>query len=176
MVAGTFIVIILLSIIIRFIYRNKSDSQVGYGLDEDDEFGERTELKRKARPKSDLPYKEQLEKAKSFYPFDKWRENFHDYEMAQYTEENCAAAENVFNRLINDLKKVGEGGDSTIKLNFFEKAILQLNDLNNREEGLIETGEREDLCDLIDELTYACGLNPEDYADGYGIADLWRDW
>jgi len=48
--------------------------------------------------------------------------------------------------------------------------------LNKVEAGIIETGEREDLCELIDKITIAAGLNPEDYAQGDGLADLWREW
>jgi hypothetical protein len=41
---------------------------------------------------------------------------------------------------------------------------------------LIETGEREDLCELIDQITIAAGMDPKNYGDGEGIADEWRNW
>lgn len=70
----------------------------------------------------------------------------------------------------------GETGDKTEKEKYFEDAITSLNELNEEDDSLIETGEREDLCELIDQITIAAGLNPENYADGEGIADLWREW
>ena len=59
----------------------------------------------------------------------------------------------------------------------FEVAIIALNNLNEGAGNcLIETGEREDLCELIDKICGVGGLNSKDYADGNGISDLWRDW
>ncbi|MDX6181870.1 hypothetical protein SGQ44_04980 [Flavobacterium sp. Fl-77] len=48
--------------------------------------------------------------------------------------------------------------------------------MNEKDEGIIETGEREDLCELIDQITLASGLKPKDYAKGEGIADSLREW
>lgn len=123
-----------------------------------------------------LTYSEKLNKAKEYYPFEKWRENFIEYEMMQYTEENCNAAKNIFDSLINKLNESGKNGNEQTKVKYFEYAIKALNELNSKDESLIETGEREDLCELIDQITIAANLNPEDYGDGEGISDEWRDW
>lgn len=48
--------------------------------------------------------------------------------------------------------------------------------MNDADDSLIETGEREDLCELIDQITIASGLNPQDYVKGKRIADVWREW
>lgn len=59
----------------------------------------------------------------------------------------------------------------------FKVAVEGLNYLNDTIEGLIETGEREDLCLLIDRIAdAAAGLKTTDYRDGEGIADEWRNW
>jgi hypothetical protein len=123
-----------------------------------------------------LSYPERLNKTKKIYPFKYWRESFFEYDMEQYTQENCDAAKKVFDDLINELIKLRENAPEKKKVQLFEKAIKQLNKLSDKEEALIETGEREDLCELIDQITIASGLNPKDYADGEGIADLWREW
>ncbi|HYK44861.1 MAG TPA: hypothetical protein VEV83_06825 [Parafilimonas sp.] len=47
--------------------------------------------------------------------------------------------------------------------------------MNEEVEGLIQTGEREHLCALIDQITIAAGMDPKNYGDGEGIADEWRD-
>jgi hypothetical protein len=128
-----------------------------------------------------MNYKEKLEATKASYPFNHWREMFFpededDEGMEQYTPENCDKAQAVLDNLINQLVLLGENADEADKVELFKNAILQLNDLNDSIDGLIETGEREDLCELLDTITVACGLNPKDYADGEGIADEWRDW
>jgi hypothetical protein len=119
---------------------------------------------------------ELLKKAKGLYPFKSWRDSFLNYEMDQYTEENCNAAKDIFDQLIEGLLKLGENANEADKVNLFKKAVTALNKLSDHVEDLIETGEREELCELIDQITIASGLNPKKYADGAGIADLWRDW
>jgi hypothetical protein len=131
-----------------------------------------------------MTYYEKLESAKTYYPFDKWREMFfpdpedEDAEgLEQYTEENCNAAKVIFDNLINGLHQLGENASEPIKVELFKIAVLNLNELNEEaDDCLIETGEREQLCELIDQITIASGLNPKDYAEGAGIADEWRDW
>ncbi len=130
----------------------------------------------KAPIDSTLSYPERLTKTKALYPFTKWRQNFTDYGMEQYTEENCNTAKSIFDNLIEKLIKLGENGEKKDKEKCFEVAVKALNNLNEKDEGIIETGEREDLCELIDQITIASGLNPKDYAEGEGIADLWREW
>lgn len=131
-----------------------------------------------------MTYSEKLEETKKYYPFEKWRQNFfpdpdddEDTGMIQYTQKNCDAAKNIFEKLITNLNIIGESSAENAKLKFFKSSITSLNKLNEKGDGdLIETGEREDLCELIDKITLAAGLNPKNYADGEGIADLWRDW
>jgi len=78
--------------------------------------------------------------------------------------------------LIAKLVALGQGAYEKDKVELFKVAVLSLNKLNDEVEGLIETGEREDLCELIDQITIAAGMNPKNYAGGEGIADIWRDW
>ena len=130
-----------------------------------------------------MSYVQQLEDTKTTYPFNKWRQMFFpdpdDEEsggMEQYTQENCDSARDIFDNLISGLISIGQSAPENEKVELFKKAVEALNVLNNNEEGLIETGEREDLCELIDQITIAAGLNPSDYSDGEGISDQWRDW
>lgn len=123
-----------------------------------------------------LSYSEKLLQTKKGYPFESWRKAFFEYDMEQYTEENCNAAKAVFDDLIAGLIKIGEHGSEKEKLALFETAVNTLNSLDYKIDGFIETGEREDLCELIDQITIAAGLNPKNYAGGEGLADLWREW
>ncbi|MDO6490983.1 MULTISPECIES: hypothetical protein [unclassified Cellulophaga] len=123
-----------------------------------------------------LSYADRLLETKKYYPFAMWQTNFTEFNMEQYTEENCSAARHIFNTLIANLITLGENGKEIEKVSFFETAVTELNNLNSNADGLIETGEREDLCELIDHITIAADLKPDDYADGEGLADLWREW
>jgi len=129
-----------------------------------------------------MTYPEKLRSTKAGYPFDTWRGYYPNEEnnfdgMDQYTPENCAMAQQIFDDLIDKLIDAGEGAAKTEKEKLFEQAIISLNNLNDETGGdLIETGEREELCELIDNICINAGLNPEDYADGQGISDEWRDW
>ncbi len=122
-----------------------------------------------------ITYEEKLQSCKAGYPFAQWREAF-DQGFEQYTEENCGRFKVVFDRLISDLTRLGEQSPSTDKVEAFKKAILALNNINAEDSSLIETGEREDLCALVDQITIACGLNPKDFGGGEGIASEWREW
>ncbi len=119
----------------------------------------------------------ELEKVKEIFPFERWYEvNFKEYEMEQYTKENCEDTEKVLLNLIEELKQLGVHASEEDKLDAFMRATIQLNVLDEANEGLIETGEREDLCEIMDRLGWACGLIPHKYGAGDGIASEWRDW
>lgn len=123
-----------------------------------------------------MNYEQKLQQCKSNYPFANWRKMF-DRGLVQYTEENCDKAKDIFDELISNLITSGENAPEEQKVTYFEEAVLALNDLNDEQDGaLIETGEREELCELIDQITVASGLDPDNFGDGGGIADEWRDW
>jgi hypothetical protein len=122
-----------------------------------------------------MSYSEKLLKTKLLYPFSKWRDSY-NAGLEQYTEENCNKVKTVFDELIEKITKIGESASKEEKVKLFEGAILSLNKLNDQIDGLIETGEREDLCELIDQITIASGMDPKEFGDGEGIADEWREW
>ncbi|MBL7783018.1 MAG: hypothetical protein JNM22_17440 [Saprospiraceae bacterium] len=122
-----------------------------------------------------MTYSNKLNATKEAYPFEKWSTYFPGMDV--YTTENCNRAKSIFDTLIRQLAAMGETAPRAEKEEQFKSAVLALNDLNEATDGgLIETGEREELCELLDMITIAAGLNPEDYADGEGIADEWREW
>ncbi|PTX18369.1 hypothetical protein C8N40_106169 [Pontibacter mucosus] len=121
-----------------------------------------------------MTYKEKLLVAKTSYPFTRWRKSFR-HGLKQYTKDNCEKSKQVFDDFIGGLIAIGEHAPKEEKIKLFKTAILSLNDLNNKVPGLIETGEREELCALIDRITVAAGLDPKEFAGGEGIADEWRE-
>ena len=129
----------------------------------------------KIETKINMEYQHKLEACKKSYPFIRWRESF-SHGLEQYTEENCNKIKSVFDNLISELISAGENIPEKEKVEIFKKAILLSNELNDEIDGLIETGEREDLCELTDVITKACGIDPEKYGGGEGLATEWRDW
>jgi hypothetical protein len=117
-------------------------------------------------------YAEKLNATKNGYPFATWRESFDDG-LEQYNQENCEEAKAIFDTLISDLITLGEQAPEKEEIALFQKAIEATNEL---EENIIETTEREDLCELTNSITIACGLNPVEYGDGEGLASEWREW
>lgn len=117
-------------------------------------------------------YSDRLNATKASYPFQQWQESG----LEQYTAEACSAFSRVFDQLIAELLQVGPDVAESVKLAAFERAVVALNALNEADESLIETGEREDLCELINTITVAAGLDPSKYGDGEGPASEWRDW
>jgi len=121
-------------------------------------------------------YKNRLEETKTHYPFAEWRKNGEEFGMEQYTEEACAKFVAIFDQLIEQLVALGRDGGEPEKLTAFQKAIEATNYANDEDPSLIETGEREELCELCNLIASAAGLDPSKYGDGEGPASEWRDW
>ena len=118
-----------------------------------------------------MDYERRVHAVKKNYPFDRWFDNG----LEQYTRANCDAARRIFDDLLSKLVGFGESAPARDKIACFKAAVEALNQLNDKTE-IIETGEREELCELIDDIGRAVGLNPEDYGGGEGIASEWREW
>ena len=127
-----------------------------------------------ASPEAQSPYAKRLHAAKTAYPFEHWKEMY-TQGLTQYTDANCNACKQIFDELIEGLIKAGENAPAETKLSIFKEAILKTNVLNQQcGYALIETGEREELCELTDVISVAAGLDPKSYHEG--IASEWRDW
>ncbi len=128
-----------------------------------------------------MSYESNLLGAKTNYPFDRWREG-EAHGLDQYTEENCNAARAIFDKLIAQLINLGESASEENKMAQFKIAVESLNDLNDEAGGaesggeLIETGERDDLCELVNIIAKKSGIDPKKYGSGEGPASEWRDW
>ena len=121
-----------------------------------------------------MTYEEKLNQTKSSYPFDRWREAF-ALGLNMFTSENCDGMQKIFDNLIAVLSVKGEAATESEKIELFGIAIEATNVLD-AETGMVETGEREDLCGLTNVITTAVGLKPENYGGREGLASEWRDW
>ena len=92
--------------------------------------------------------------------------------MLKYTLK----AQTILDRLIENLIKIGPQASESEKVNQFKVAVESLNKLNDEIGDLIETGEREELCELFDQIAEAAGFDSKKYGGGEGIADEWRNW
>ncbi|NII83878.1 MULTISPECIES: hypothetical protein [unclassified Pedobacter] len=138
-------------------------------------FGKKDNTNRPDNEPENIDYKNKLLATKAFYPFDRWRQNYNNG-LTQYTTENCNKVKKVFDDLISSLIEIGVNAGEEQKKQLFKTAILKTNQLNEEIDSLIETGEREDLCNLTNKITIACGLNPAKYGEGEGLASEWREW
>jgi hypothetical protein len=117
-------------------------------------------------------YLTRLNDTKSSYPFARWQSSG----LEQYTPEACASFVAVFDGLIAQLAALGESATESQKIGAFKTAIEALNTINEQDESLIETGEREDLCELCNIIATAVGIDHTKYGEGEGPATEWRDW
>jgi len=117
--------------------------------------------------------KSDLELIKEHLDIMSWTEK-KDEGLEQYTKKNCKTAQTIILRLITQLENVEES-DILKKEELIKECVLELNKFNETLDGsFIETEEREELCDLFDNIADAAGLNVQDYPDG--IASKWRNW
>jgi len=123
-----------------------------------------------------MNYSSKLMEAKESYPFDQWR-GYEKDGLEQYTKENCDATRRIMDTLLSDLAALGEHANEADKIQKFQVAVESLNALNDKNDGaLIETGEREELCDLFNVIAVKAGIDPANYGDGEGPASEWREW
>ena len=120
-----------------------------------------------------MNYDLKLLATKKDYPFETWLTYSEgDEPLEQYTRENCAQAAAIFDALIESLIELGEEADDDEKTARFEVAVEALNGLND-ETDLIETGEREELCDLLNQIGRAAGIKINEEEETLTGA---RDW
>src|SRR5216684_4368509 len=102
-------------------------------------------------------YLKRLTATKECYPFANWAASG----LEQYTDDACSLFTAVFDDLIQRLAALGEQASEKQKIAAFKQAVDALNALNEKDESLIETGEREDLCELCNVIATAAGIDPK---------------
>lgn len=93
-----------------------------------------------------------------------------DYEV-EYTQKDIDKCGEILDNFIEDLKNSNK--DEKLIIKSVKKVILELNKLNDKCEGeLIETDQREDLCQFIEDASIVAGLTKPEY----DITEEWREW
>lgn len=94
-----------------------------------------------------------------------------DGDEADYSEadiQRCGAILQAFMTRV----AAAEAGDSAEVMDAVKQAVLDLNALNERcADSLIETDQRERICELIMSSAAAAGVG-----DGEDITEAWREW
>jgi hypothetical protein len=130
--------------------------------------------RRESLQDAEVSYADRLKRWRNNLPFSDWTTNF-ERGLEQYTPANCDQAERILKEFVDGLIEVGETAPEAKKVALFKTAVEALNALN-AETNMIETGEREELCELFNLIAADCGIDPRKYGSGEGLASEWRDW
>jgi hypothetical protein len=90
---------------------------------------------------------------------------------APYTQADVDACAAVVDSYVAALEALPKPAAAAAIMNQVERAVLALNAINERCDGLIETGQREQLCDIFIMAARDAGLQADE-----DITDEWRDW
>jgi hypothetical protein len=86
-----------------------------------------------------------------------------------YAREDVDRCEEVVDAYLNAVSNASSGDDVR---RIVKQVVIDLNELNDSREGcLIETDQREDLCELILVAARQAGLDSDD-----DITEEWREW
>jgi hypothetical protein len=161
-------------------FRSKTPVFYLWGSDDRAGLTTRAEGRETPKPEKSLPevgqmtYVHRLNRWRKHFPFSEWRTGF-ERGLEQYTEANCDRAERILNELVDSLIEIEEAAPEAKKVSLFKTAVEALNALD-AETQMIETGEREELCELFNLIAVDCGIDPCNYGHGEGLASEWRDW
>jgi hypothetical protein len=90
------------------------------------------------------------------------------------------ATDDVLAQFETDVSALANPSDAAV-LRTVETVVLALNALNEEHGFPIETGEREELCQFMDDLLTEAGIDAAALMDRQGrqraeLTDEWRDW
>ena len=75
----------------------------------------------------------------------------------------------IIEKSVKAVEKLGASPKSSKVLKIIQRGVESLNELED-EDSFIETDEREDLCDIFNQLANMAGIDED------SVADRWRDW
>ena len=104
-------------------------------------------------------------------PIAQWRQRMAEGDD-MFSEESITAVETVLTEYVQRLCEAVHKKNATTVYNSMGKLVKTLNKINDKY-GLIETMEREELCDWLNTLIRKTGL---ELADNVDITDEYREW
>ena len=104
-------------------------------------------------------------------PIPEWRQRMAEGDD-MFSEESITAVETALTEYVQTLCEAVQKKNATTVYNSMGKLVKKLNKINNKY-GLIETMEREELCEWMNIIIRKTGLELEDNVD---ITDEYREW
>ena len=104
-------------------------------------------------------------------PIPEWRQRMAEGDD-MFSEESITAVETALTEYIQTLCEAMQKKNATTVYNSMDKLVKKLNKINDKY-GLIETMEREELCEWLNTLIRKTGL---ELADNVDITDEYREW
>lgn len=104
-------------------------------------------------------------------PTEGWRTRLHEGDTS-FTEKGIAEVELVLKEYLDNLSRHTENKKASNIYNLVKKTTFRLNKLNESS-NLIETLEREELCEFINSSYRMSGFKIE---DDFDITEEWREW
>lgn len=115
----------------------------------------------------DITTYEELKRNK---PTTDWRQRMKEGDDL-FTDANIHAVDDILDSYIHSLSALGNTLSKAEIMECVKKVVLKLNELNEEFDYFIETMEREELYDFIDEAARMAGLESEE-----DITEEWREW
>ncbi|WP_141434344.1 hypothetical protein [Bacillus sp. 03113] len=88
-----------------------------------------------------------------------------------FTSQNIESTNKVLDSYINNLKNLGVKPKKKDIMKYVKDVVNKLNELNDKYDYFIETMEREELAEFIEEAAHLAGLKIEG-----DITEEWREW
>jgi hypothetical protein len=96
--------------------------------------------------------------------------------LYQYSEENLLRVDAIFIKLIDEIIEMKGKVKEELIIEKFKTAVNELNLLNAETgEVLIETSERDDLCEVFDKIAKSANINCDQF-EHKDITYKWREW
>ncbi|MGW5666627.1 hypothetical protein [Micromonospora sp. NPDC003776] len=102
------------------------------------------------------------------------------YALALWPEAFIAAVDTALDAYEADVRSFSSPSDDEIFASV-ERIVMALNVIDEEHDSRIETGEREDLCEYIDDVLTDAGIDVDGLTsrrniDRAELTDEWRDW
>lgn len=95
-----------------------------------------------------------------------------ELEECPYTKKDVAKYESILTQYLDSLSALDTPTDKDI-MKCVKKAVVALNKLSEKTDyEMLETAERETICEIIQDAAIDCGLN----SDSEDITEEWREW
>jgi hypothetical protein len=104
-----------------------------------------------------------------------WKDRMIEFGDDLFTEERLELCDKALDSFINRLETIDPDSDERNEeiMNCVEEIVIAFNELNDENDYFIETMEREELAEFIDNAAKTVGLEVQ---DGLDITEKWRDW